>query len=223
MHKVLVVFLICTWKYALGFQIQHLPCLTDGSKKDLYDARKELTIVDRYFGETVETLQDELQKTLNIMKNQLVAMQTNVNKILKKVETDLTIMKKDVDEGQWTKYQDHCYHFSQDSAPWYKAERLCRDFGGYLVKIDNSSENEWLHSKRQKKSHGYWIGLTDLIEGEWRWSIDQSLATFKAWDSSAGSSGHSSNCVSFAGSVAKWFDTSCKSGYYYICERHFCY
>lgn len=27
-------------------------------------------------------------------------------------------------------------------------QRLCREFGGYLVKNDNSTENEWLHSQR---------------------------------------------------------------------------
>jgi hypothetical protein len=27
----------------------------------------------------------------------------------------------------------------------------------------------------------YWIGLTDLQEGKWRWSYDQSDATYKKW------------------------------------------
>ncbi|XP_052097169.1 perlucin-like protein [Mytilus californianus] len=223
MHKIFVVFLICTAKYALTIRIQNLPCFTDESQKDLEDARKELTTLDNNLEKTVEILADEFQKTLNIMKNQLVAMKTNVSKIVKNVESDLIVIKKDLKEGQWTKYQGHCYYFSPKGAPWYEAERLCRDFGGYLVKIDNSTENEWLHSNRPNKGSGYWIGLTDLIEGEWRWSVDQSLATFKTWYSGYGSKGHASNCVSFDGSTSTWFDTSCKTGYRYICERNFCY
>ncbi|CAC5406224.1 CLEC17A [Mytilus coruscus] len=209
-------------KSALGLKIQNLPCLTHESKKDLDDARKELVTVDSVLGKTVGTLENDVQKTVNIMKNHLVTMKSTIGKIIKKVETDLIVLKKDLKKGQWKTYQGHCYYFSPKRAPWYEAERLCRDFEGYLVKIENSSENEWLHSTRKSKSSGYWIGLTDLIEGEWRWSIDQSLATFKTWYSSYGSKGHGSNCVSFVGSYAKWFDTSCKVGYYFICERNFC-
>ncbi|XP_076082304.1 perlucin-like protein [Mytilus galloprovincialis] len=154
------------------------------------------------------------------MKNQLVTMITNVSKIVKKVDTNLIVMEKGFEEGQWKKYQGHCYYFSQKKENWFEAERLCRDFGGYLVKIYNSTENEWLHSN--KKSGYYWIGLTDLIEGEWRWSVDQSLATFKTWHSSYGSNGHTSNCVSFVSGGSTWFDITCKSSYNYICERNFC-
>ncbi|XP_071141677.1 perlucin-like protein [Mytilus edulis] len=223
MYKIFVVFLICTGKFALTIRIQNLPCFTDESQTDLEDTRKELKTVDNYLEKTVKILTDEFQKTLNSMKSQLVTMQTNVSKIVKKVDTDLILMSKDLEEEQWTEYLGHCYYFSSKGGPWYEAERLCRDLGGYLVKIDNSTENEWLHQKRLHKSSGYWIGLTDLIEGEWRWSVDQSLATFKAWTSGHGSKGHSANCVSFSGNRNTWFDTGCKIGYYYICERNFCY
>ncbi|VDI02035.1 Hypothetical predicted protein [Mytilus galloprovincialis] len=126
MHNIFVVFLICTGQYALAIRIQNLPCFTDESLKDLEEARKELTTVDNYIEKTVKILADEFQKTLNSMKSQLVTMQTNVSKIVQKVDTDLILMSKDLEE------------------------------------LD-----------------GYWIGLTDLIEGEWRWSEDQSLASFK--------------------------------------------
>ncbi|CAC5361931.1 unnamed protein product [Mytilus coruscus] len=246
MHKIFVVFLICTGKYALAIRIQNLPCFTDESQKDLEDARKELTTVDNYLEKTVEMLTEEFQKTLNIMKNQLVTMKTNVSKIVKKVETDLIVMEKDLEDldSQLTFLSTTTELSQQSASDWetdnasdrnnfnqpnkqqklsnFKTSRLCRDYGGYLVKIDNSTENEWLQSNRPSKSIGYWLGLTDLIEGEWRWSIDQSLATFKTWQSGYGSKGHTSNCVSFSGGRSTWFDTSCKIGYYYICERNFC-
>ncbi|VDI58100.1 Hypothetical predicted protein [Mytilus galloprovincialis] len=222
MHSIFVFFLVCAGKYAFTLQIQNLPCLTDESKKDLDDARKELKTVDNYLGKTVGTLENDVQKTLNNMKQKLVTMKSTVGKIMKKVETDLVVLKKDLKKGQWKKYQGHCYYYASLGAAWYKAERLCRDFGGYLVKIDNSSENEWVYSASKYKNYYYWIGLSDLIEGEWRWSIDQSLATFKAWQSGYGSKGHSSNCVAFKNNKSKWIDTNCKIGYLYICERNFC-
>ncbi|VDH94726.1 Hypothetical predicted protein, partial [Mytilus galloprovincialis] len=218
MNNIFVVFLICTGKFVLSIRIQNLPCLTDASLKDLEDARTELTTVDNYLEKTVKILTDEFQKTLRIMKNQLVGMKTNVSKVVKKVET---VMKKDFEEGQWKKYEGHCYYFSPKSEKWFEAERLCRDFGGYLVKIDNSTENEWLSSNRPKKSNAYWIGLTDLIEREWRWNVDQSLATFQSWFGGYGSMGHTSNCVSFNSFHSKWFDTGCNTHNLYICERNF--
>lgn len=88
MHKVFAIFLICT--STLGLQIQNLPCFTAESKRDLDDARKELVTVDSYLGRTVGTLENDVQKTVNILKTHLVTMKNNVGKIIKKVETDLS-------------------------------------------------------------------------------------------------------------------------------------
>ncbi|XP_071141678.1 perlucin-like protein [Mytilus edulis] len=221
MHNIFVIFLICTSTSALGLQIQRLPCFTAETKKNLDDARNEMVTVDSYIAKTVQTLENDIQKSINIMKNHLATLKSNVGKIIKKVETDLSL-ETGLQKGQWKKYQGHCYHISQKTAPWFEAERRCKEIGGYLIKIDNSAENQWVHSQRSHKSSGCWIGLSDLTEGEWRWSIDQSLATFKAWYSNYGSGGHSANCVSFISGGSTWFDTSCKSKYYYICERNFC-
>lgn len=107
MHKIFVVFLICTGRFALA--IKNLPCLTDEAQKDLEDARTELTTLDNNLETTVEMLADEFQKTLNIMKNQLAnefqktlnnmknqlgEMKTNISEIVRKVDTELIAMKK---------------------------------------------------------------------------------------------------------------------------------
>ena len=43
----------------------------------------------------------------------------------------------------------------------------------------------------------YWIGLSDLQEGKWRWSYDQSDVTFTIWVSRCGHRGTSYNCVTY--------------------------
>lgn len=96
MHKILVIFLFCTIKSALGLKIQNLPCLTHESKTDLDDARKELVTVDSIIGKTVGTLENDIQKTVNIMKKHLVTMKSTIGKVIKKVETDLVVLKKDL-------------------------------------------------------------------------------------------------------------------------------
>lgn len=206
MLAVTSVLLVCICKYVMC-----LPCLTDGSKKSFNDTRKDLTALETYIG-----------RTLNSLDSNLKTLKSNVGSKIKNLNGKLNVLEDDFSKQQWVKYDGHCYYHSNEPCDWFTAERFCRDFGGYLVKIDNSSENEWLHSKRQMKSSGYWIGLTDLIEGEWRWSIDHSLATYKAWYRGKGSLGHNYNCVSFVGSNAKWFDTNCKSAFFYICEINDC-
>lgn len=96
MYKIFVIFLICTIKSALCLKIQNLPCLTHESKKDLDDAREELGTVDSIIGKTVGTLENDVQKTVNIMKKHLVTMKSTIGKIIKKVETDLIVLKKDL-------------------------------------------------------------------------------------------------------------------------------
>lgn len=68
----------------------------------------------------------------------------------------------------------------------------------------------------------YWIGLTDLKEGEYRWILDQTKATFLPWHSGYGSSGTKYNCVMFHRQKAQWADYPCEHKWRYICERGHC-
>ncbi|VDI42315.1 speckle-type POZ protein, partial [Mytilus galloprovincialis] len=135
---------------------------------------------------------------------------------------------------KWHKYNGHCYYYSSERQSWFTAElialehlflllklRKCREIGGYIIKIDDREENEKIYANRPKND-GYWIGLTDLNEGEFRWSFDQSKATFLPWVSGYGKKGNGYDCVAFnSGSKAEWFDYKCNTTYYYICERNF--
>lgn len=69
----------------------------------------------------------------------------------------------------------------------------------------------------------YWIGLTDLYEGHFRWTFDQSKTTFTKWVNGYGSKGTSSNCVSYnTAGKAEWFDNSCYNTRPFVCETNYC-
>ncbi|CAC5400132.1 unnamed protein product [Mytilus coruscus] len=69
----------------------------------------------------------------------------------------------------------------------------------------------------------FWIGLTDLYEGHFRWTFDQSKTTFTKWVSGYGSKGTSNNCVSYNSSnKPEWYDTTCYSSRSFICETNYC-
>lgn len=67
------------------------------------------------------------------------------------------------------------------------------------------------------------MGLTDLKEGEYRWSYDQTLAKYKPWYSGYGSKGTGHNCgLMYAGKSYTWLDYPCTYKYVFVCESHFC-
>ncbi|XP_052088135.1 perlucin-like protein isoform X17 [Mytilus californianus] len=103
------------------------------------------------------------------------------------------------------------------------AERKCREIGGYIVKIDDKEENSNIAVNKATSGHHYWIGLTDLKEGEWRWTYDQSKAEFTNWISGYGAKGTDSNCVLLHNGRADWFDNYCHYKSLYICESNFCF
>ncbi|CAG2217967.1 unnamed protein product [Mytilus edulis] len=72
----------------------------------------------------------------------------------------------------------------------------------------------------------YWIGLTNVQEGDFRWTYDQSELSFKNFQSGfpkTGSAGYKSNCVYFHPNRGQWIDTNCNSKTAYVCESNFCF
>lgn len=67
----------------------------------------------------------------------------------------------------------------------------------------------------------YWSGLTDLKEGEWRWSYHQEVAKYKPWHNDYGSRGTSYKCGLLNGRCL-WVDITCHGRYRYVCESNFC-
>ncbi|OPL33191.1 hypothetical protein AM593_10061, partial [Mytilus galloprovincialis] len=211
------VLFICICKYAMS-----LPCLTNESEKDFDDSRKALSALETYLGSTVNTLESDIQKTLNTLKSHLGTLKSNIGSKVKRLDGDLKVLEEDFRKKKWLKHNGHCYYYAHEKHDWFTAERRCREIGGYIVKVDNSSENTWISDNKPKKSAFYWIGLTDLKEGEWRWTFDQSYPTYKPWYSGYGSRGTSKNCVAYnygSSAFRLWIDWSCSYKTYYICEK----
>ncbi|XP_063402257.1 perlucin-like protein [Mytilus trossulus] len=202
--------------------IQHVSgqtCLSNESKDDFDKSRKSLTDVQENIGKVLIKLENDNKKTLDMFKETLNTMGQKI----KKLDTDFKVLGKDFRKTKWHKYNGHCYYYSPDKADWFTAERKCRDIGGYVVKIDDKEENSNIAANKANSGNHYWIGLIDLKEGEWRWTYDQSKASFTNWTSGYGAKGTDSNCVLLSGSRTDWFDYICSYSTYYICESNFCF
>ena len=197
-----------------------LPCLTNDSK-DFEDSQKALTNLESYLETTVKTLEKDVEQSIKVMKGHLTTLQKNINKKIKTLDNDLQMLQDDFKKVTWKKYNGHCYHFGTKAVPWFAAEKRCRELGAYFVKVDSDAENNWIHSQKPKNSY-YWIGLTDLQEGKWRWSYDQSDDTYKKWYPGYGKRGTSVNCALYNSGDTKWLDYSCQTSCYFICESNFC-
>ncbi|XP_052088125.1 perlucin-like protein isoform X11 [Mytilus californianus] len=194
-------------------------CLSNESKEDFDKSRKALTDVQENIGKVLIKLENDNKKTLDMFKKSLNTMGQKI----KKLDTDFKVLGKDFRKTKWHKYNGHCYYYSPEAKDWFTAERKCREIGGYIVKIDDKEENSNIAVNKATSGHHYWIGLTDLKEGEWRWTYDQSKAEFTNWISGYGAKGTDSNCVLLHNGRADWFDNYCHYKSLYICESNFCF
>ncbi|OPL33858.1 hypothetical protein AM593_01135, partial [Mytilus galloprovincialis] len=129
-----------------------LPCLTNESEKDFDDSRKALGALETYLGNTVNTLESDIQKTLNTLKSHLETLKSNVGSRVKTLDGNLEVLEEDFRKNKWLKHDGHCYYYAQEKDNWFTAERRCREIGGYIVKIDNSSENTWISDNKPKST-----------------------------------------------------------------------
>ncbi|OPL32677.1 aggrecan protein core, partial [Mytilus galloprovincialis] len=192
-------FMMCT----VCETVFSLPCLTIKSKEDFIKARKALTNLE------------------DVLKSQA----SSINSKVQALDKDLTSMEEDFKRRQWTKYNNHCYYIGDDSVIWTDAERKCREIGGYLAKIDNSSENNWIHQqvKQSSNKNYHWLGSTDVVNGDWRWIYDQTQLSYKNFDSgrpfpTSNADSHLCNCIEMSYNNGKWLDIQCQNNRPYICE-----
>ncbi|CAC5363386.1 MRC [Mytilus coruscus] len=128
-----------------------LPCMSNDTKTKFEAARKALTDLG------------------NDIKNKIT-----------KLNSDMGALVSDFQKKQWKKYNGHCYYYGSESLTWFESEQRCIQIGGHLAKIDDEAENKWIVDNRAYKLD-VWMGLTDLKEGEFRWSYDQTIAKYKPW------------------------------------------
>ncbi|CAG2217916.1 unnamed protein product [Mytilus edulis] len=207
--------------------VTSIPCLSNESKKDFDDSRIALKDMENNLGNTVKKLENSFKKITASIQDQLGVVKdalSNVGEKVKKVDSDFRVLGKDFKKTKWHKYNGHCYFYGTDSQDWFTAERKCRDIGGYIAKIGDEKENKQIFANKPSASNHYWIGLTDLIEGEYRWTFDQTKATYLPWHSSYGKTNNGYNCGGLLNNHnGQWFDHPCNSKFFYICESNFCF
>ncbi|WAR01293.1 PLCL-like protein [Mya arenaria] len=149
------------------------------------------------------------------------------------VSKSLELLKNALGRGEcpvscpdgWIKYQGSCYLFGNTAGNFAQSEEFCAENGGYLVHINNSSENDFLKdSARERSSRDYWIGLTDReTEGVFTWLDDGSqLDGFTDWPTSQPDDYRSNEDCAIIHSAYdfKWNDGVCNSNSPYpLCER----
>ncbi|XP_078326703.1 uncharacterized protein LOC111127590 [Crassostrea virginica] len=79
--------------------------------------------------------------------------------------------------ADFKQYLKHCYYFSTDIKYWGEAAQICKVKGGYLAKIEDQLEENFIQSVIQPLVHngqlpgyvwGYYIGA-HLVQGVWQW------------------------------------------------------
>ncbi|CAC5383729.1 unnamed protein product [Mytilus coruscus] len=220
--RIILLMVICK-------AVTSLPCLSNESKKDFDDSRIALKDMENHLGNTVKKLENGFKKITASIQDQLGVVKdalSNVGEKVKKVDSDFQVLGKDFQKTKWHKYNGHCYYYGVDSQNWFTAEaitRKCREIGGYIAKIGDKKENDKIFASKQSTGNHYWIGLTDLNEGEYRWTFDQTKATYLPWHSNYGKRGNGYDCVAMiVNNGGQWIDYPCNTKFYYICESNFC-
>ncbi|KAJ7390688.1 chromatin-modulating protein mrc1 [Desmophyllum pertusum] len=131
----------------------------------------------------------------------------------------------------WQSSGSSCYMFNTTTVDFNEAEKACGDQSGYLVKIDDDSEQKFIHEQIKSTSGGlvpsWWIGLHDIpSEKIHRWISDNSVAnyTYTHWASGQPNNGEGGeDCVAIwktnGNPHGKWYDRKCSYSYAFICEK----
>ncbi|XP_052805947.1 perlucin-like protein [Mya arenaria] len=131
----------------------------------------------------------------------------------------------------WIAYEGSCYLFNnKDNMSFVAAEEFCTQNGGHVVHIDDEAENNFIKDQARQYTHTstklLWIGIKDMVEGEWRYTSDDSLVTFFDWDPSQPNDGSYAECVVlWADQDYKWGDHPCvhvgSYSVYALCEAKY--
>lgn len=118
-------------------------------------------------------------------------------------------------------WMGHLYTINVVPTTQAQARNQCLANGLYLVSVNSSSEEDWLHQQQLNRGTGYWwIGLTDATEGNWVWD-DGSLYGYSNFIPGEPNNANDEDCVEDRGpyeNLGKWNDISCGSIRKFICE-----
>ncbi|XP_052805282.1 perlucin-like protein [Mya arenaria] len=131
----------------------------------------------------------------------------------------------------WIAYEGSCYLFNnKDMMSFAVAEEFCSQKGGHVVHIDDEEENNFIKdAAREYPSDSlklWWIGIQDMVDGDWRYTSDDSRVTFFDWEPSQPDEGSNADCgVLWANKDYKWGDHRCVDvgsyKVYAICEARY--
>ena len=98
--------------------------------------------------------------------------------------------RQDMSEGSKGEYAylgaigTHKYYMSYDYKSWTEARDIATSLGGYLVAVNDATENQWIRDKMQEAGYQWnsvWIGYTDeTSEGLFEWA-NGSDSTYENW------------------------------------------
>ncbi|XP_048579857.1 uncharacterized protein LOC5521688 isoform X1 [Nematostella vectensis] len=125
----------------------------------------------------------------------------------------------------WEFFGTSCYKFNTARKTWSMAKADCHGAGGYLVKVDDATEQNFLSYRSRTISQSMWIGATDeAAEGHFVWEGDGTLVNYTNWFRGEPND-HSGkeDCVEMiAGYYAGyWNDNFCEQFRNFICEKPF--
>ena len=84
------------------------------------------------------------------------------------------------------------------------------------------------HSFFYYLEYDFWMGITDVVNGDWRWIYDQATPNYKFWytgmpHSASNANSKDRNCAMMLNNYGgKWYDYPCSKTRLYICESNFC-
>ena len=109
------------------------------------------------------------------------------------------------------------YYLCSTSTDWNTALQACEAFGGVLVMLGGSAENDDVAALAERAT---WIGANDIdTEGTWLWP-DGYEVVFDSWLAGQPDDAGDQDCaiVNPSGRRGDWADEDCASSYPFVCE-----
>jgi len=124
-------------------------------------------------------------------------------------------------------FDGHTYSMSNDSLSNPAAHAVCRSFKyDGLVRVDSAEENDFIRNDPEFINQYFWIGYYD-DDGDksYDWLISGGDAGYTdGWCSGEPNNADNYACAYYQWSSSEssrcWRDTTCESGYVYMCESH---
>jgi hypothetical protein len=128
-----------------------------------------------------------------------------------------------VDIDDCTTITNHLYNkkymFCDDKEKWSDAQQFCNNYNGELLTIQNSNENDWIYSERQKHhtSSDIWVGLKTSNYNDWTWVNNQENGYIN-WKPGTPDGNRKVNCARILPYSKRLNDMRCDRSYDFICQ-----